>query len=288
MPRRLGRPRLLTVPERGMTPTWNGNARSVFHGLSMKHGLAHMTRAVFEGCAFGFRDIVDRFAEMGIAERRGARRGRRRREPVLVPNEGDATGRVLRALKNQEATATGAAMLAGVAEGTFASLDEAADGLVELGATYEPDADAKDAYDEAYSLYRAAYAALEPVFDRRRIPSVKVADQLARADPTDLEGLRKVLGSRPIPRKARPLGMGTNRDRRTTLRACLPEVVSSSPAKLAKRRRTSCSLWTPPRCGATMVTRRMKPSVCSRNNSRSGAWCSGRAEHNSTRTKRRL
>jgi hypothetical protein len=41
------------------------------------------------------------------------------------------------------------------------------DGLVELGATYEPDADAKDAYDEAYSLYRAAYAALEPVFDRR-------------------------------------------------------------------------------------------------------------------------
>jgi hypothetical protein len=38
---------------------------------------------------------------------------------------------------------------------------------VELGATYEPDAGAKAAYDKAYSLYRAAYAALEPVFDRR-------------------------------------------------------------------------------------------------------------------------
>ena len=24
-----------------MTPTWNGNARGVFHGLSMRHGLAH-------------------------------------------------------------------------------------------------------------------------------------------------------------------------------------------------------------------------------------------------------
>jgi xylulokinase len=144
-----------------MTPTWNGNARSVFHGLS------HMTRAVFEGCAFGFRDIVDRFAEMGIASEEVRVVGGGAKSPFWCQTKADATGRVLRALKNQEATATGAAMLAGVAEGTFASLDEAADGLVELGATYEPDADAKDAYDEAYSLYRAAYAALEPVFDRR-------------------------------------------------------------------------------------------------------------------------
>jgi xylulokinase len=150
-----------------MTPTWNGNARSVFHGLSMKHGLSHMTRAVFEGCAFGFRDIVDRFAEMGIESEEVRVVGGGAKSPFWCQMKADATGRVLRALKNQEATATGAAMLAGVAEGTYASLDEAADGLVELGATYEPDVGAKAAYDKAYSLYRAAYAALEPVFDRR-------------------------------------------------------------------------------------------------------------------------
>jgi xylulokinase len=57
-------------------------------------------------------------------------------------------------------------MLAGVAEGTYASLDTAAEDLVELGASYEPNAAARAAYDEAYGLYRAAYAALEPVFDR--------------------------------------------------------------------------------------------------------------------------
>jgi xylulokinase len=149
-----------------MTPTWNGNARGVFHGLSMKHGLSHMTRAVFEGCAFGFRDIVDRFAEMGIGSEEVRVVGGGAKSPFWCQTKADATGRVLRALKNQEATATGAAMLAGVAEGTYASLDEAADGLVELGATYEPDAGARAAYDEAYSLYREAYAALEPVFDR--------------------------------------------------------------------------------------------------------------------------
>lgn len=150
-----------------MTPTWNGNARGVFHGLSMRHGLAHMTRAVFEGCAFGFRDIVDRFGEMGIGGEEVRVVGGGADSPFWCQIKADATGRTLRALKSREATATGAAMLAGVAEGTFASLDVAAEGLVELGAAYEPDAAARAAYDEAYGLYRAAYAALEPVFDRK-------------------------------------------------------------------------------------------------------------------------
>jgi xylulokinase len=150
-----------------MTPTWNGNARGVFHGLSMRHGLAHMTRAVFEGCAFGFRDIVDRFGEMGIGAEEVRVVGGGADSPFWCQIKADATGRTLRALKSREATATGAAMLAGVAEGTFASLDVAAEGLVELGAGYEPNAADRAAYDEAYELYRAAYAALEPVFDRK-------------------------------------------------------------------------------------------------------------------------
>jgi xylulokinase len=150
-----------------MTPTWNGNARGVFHGLSMRHGLAHMTRAVFEGCAFGFRDIVDRFGEMGIGGEEVRVVGGGADSPFWCQIKADATGRTLRALKSREATATGAAMLAGVAEGTFASLDVAAEGLVELGAAYEPNAADRAAYDEAYELYRAAYAALEPVFDRK-------------------------------------------------------------------------------------------------------------------------
>jgi hypothetical protein len=37
---------------------------------------------------------------------------------------------------------------------------------VELGAVYEPNPVERASYDEAYGLYRAAYAALEPVFDR--------------------------------------------------------------------------------------------------------------------------
>ncbi|MBA2714054.1 MAG: xylulokinase [Rubrobacteraceae bacterium] len=149
-----------------MTPTWNSNARGVFCGLSMGQGRGHMTRAVFEGCAFGFRDIVDRFGAMGLGGEEVRVVGGGAKSPFWCQVKADATGRTLRALKAEEATATGAAMLAGVAEGVYPSLDEAAERLVEFGATYEPDLGNKDAYDEAYALYRAAYSALEPVFGR--------------------------------------------------------------------------------------------------------------------------
>jgi xylulokinase len=76
----------------------------------------------------------------------------------------DATGRVLRTLRNPEATAIGAAMLAGVAEGTFASLDEAADRVVELADTFEPRPQHRAAYDDAYQSYRKLYAVLEQAF----------------------------------------------------------------------------------------------------------------------------
>ena len=39
-------------------------------------------------------------------------------------------------------------------------------GMVELGATYEPDPGRKAAYDEAYRRYLAAYYALVPVFNK--------------------------------------------------------------------------------------------------------------------------
>ena len=57
-------------------------------------------------------------------------------------------------------------MLASVAEGNFANLDEAAEAMVELGATYEPDLNNKAAYDEAYRRYYECYYTMEPFFNK--------------------------------------------------------------------------------------------------------------------------
>lgn len=150
-----------------MTPRWNGKARAVFHGLSMAHGVGHMARAVFEGCAFGLRDIVDRFGELGLGDGEIRVVGGGSRNDFLLQLKADVTRKPVRRVVQPEATALGAAMMAGVIAGTFGSLDEAADALVDLDpTTYTPNPAAADAYDEAYATYRALYDAVEPLFDR--------------------------------------------------------------------------------------------------------------------------
>jgi len=150
-----------------MTPRWNGRARAVFHGLSMAHGLGHMARAVFEGCAFGLRDIVDRFAELGLGDGEIRVVGGSSRSDLLLQMKADVTGKPVRRVVHPEATALGATMLAAVVAGTFDSLDEAAVGLVRLEEkTYEPDRSTGSAYEDAYRTYRALYDAVEPLFDR--------------------------------------------------------------------------------------------------------------------------
>jgi xylulokinase len=150
-----------------MTPRWNGRARAVFHGLSMAHGLGHLARAVFEGCTFGLRDIVDRFAELGLGDGEIRVVGGGSRSDLLLQMKADVTGKPVRRVTQPEATALGATMLAAVVAGTFDSLDAAAAEVVRLeDRVYEPDPSTRRAYEDAYRTYRDLYDAVEPLFDR--------------------------------------------------------------------------------------------------------------------------
>ena len=97
-------------------------------------------------------------------------------------------------------------MLAGVAEGTYASLDEAADGLVELGATYERTPAPRPPTTRHTSLGGPAStrARLRSHGGYRRKAG---GDPAGPADPTDLAGLREALALRRPRREARPIGM---------------------------------------------------------------------------------
>ena len=88
------------------------------------------------------------------------------KSPFWCQMKADVLGKPLVATKNPEGAAIGAAMLASVAEGNFANLDEAAEAMVELGATYEPDLNNKAAYDEAYRRYYECYYTMEPFFNK--------------------------------------------------------------------------------------------------------------------------
>lgn len=149
-----------------MTPTWNGNARGTFTGLTLNTRFEDLTRAVFEGISFGLRDNVDRFEEIGMDCSNVRIVGGSTKSPLWCQMKADLLGKPMTATKSAEGAAIGAAMLAGVAEGNFKNLDEAAEAMVELGATYEPDPSKKAAYDEAYERYKECYKAMEPFFDK--------------------------------------------------------------------------------------------------------------------------
>ncbi len=150
-----------------MTPKWNANAKGTFYGLTMKHSVAHMTRSVFEGCTYGFRDIIQRFHELSIDCQDIRLVGGGAKSQLWCQIKADATGYAIKTIKETEAAAIGAAMLAGVAEGTFISLDEAVEKLVKFDKVYTPDHRLKSVYDESYGLYRDLFTVLEPLYEPR-------------------------------------------------------------------------------------------------------------------------
>ena len=63
-----------------MTPTWNSQMRGTFAGLALSHTSHTLARAVLEGCAYALRDVVERFATLGLGRRRDPGRRRWRHE----------------------------------------------------------------------------------------------------------------------------------------------------------------------------------------------------------------
>ncbi len=150
-------------------PRWNDEARGVYAGLALNHGRAHLYRALLEGCTFALRDIVDRLDAMGLAGPEMRVVGGGARSPLWLQMKADVTGKTVRVLQAEEATASGAAMLAAVAAGTFAGLDEAVGRCVRLeDRAYEPDPTTAAAYADAYDRYRGLFDALEPTFGAGR------------------------------------------------------------------------------------------------------------------------
>jgi xylulokinase len=122
---------------------------------------------LFEGCTFALRDIVDRLAELGLAGDEIRVVGGGARSPFWLQMKADVTGRPVRTLVAEEATALGAAYLAGATAGTFRDLDDAVARLTVLDpVSFEPTTDGAvlSAYEDAYGRYRRLFDAAEPLF----------------------------------------------------------------------------------------------------------------------------
>jgi glycerol kinase len=106
------------------TPAWDYGARGTLLGLTRGSGRPQVVRAVLEGVAHRGADLVDAAVADGASLEILRVDGGMSTNPTFVQALADATGRVVEVSRLTEATALGAAYLAGLATGLWGSFAE--------------------------------------------------------------------------------------------------------------------------------------------------------------------
>ena len=145
------------------TPHLDPFARGAFFGLTSRHGLGHLTRALMEGVVLGLRDCLDLMAEAGVGVGEVRATGGGARHPLWRQLQADVYGLPVRRPSAEEGPAYGAALLAGVAAGVFRDVAEAS-GVVSIEpGEAAPDPIAHRLYDDRLRLFRSLYLSTREV-----------------------------------------------------------------------------------------------------------------------------
>jgi xylulokinase len=142
------------------TPHADPDARGAFVGLALHHDRGALVRAVLEGVAYGLRDSLELLRELGVAPETGRASGGGARSRLWLEIVASVLGLPLERTVVDEGSAYGAALLAGVADGTFASAREAVAGCVRVRESVEPNPEWAVRYAGGYERFRALYPAL--------------------------------------------------------------------------------------------------------------------------------
>jgi xylulokinase len=142
------------------TPHADPDARGAFAGLSLRHDRGALVRAVLEGVAFGLRDSLDLVASLGERPRAGRVSGGGARSELWLKIVASVLELPLERLAVEEGAAYGAALLGGVAGGTWPGPEEAVAACVRPRGTVEPVPEWVGPYRELRERFRALYPAL--------------------------------------------------------------------------------------------------------------------------------
>jgi xylulokinase len=142
------------------TPHANPDARAAFAGLSVRHDRGALVRAVLEGVAYGLRDILELLRDLGVEPTVGRVSGGGSRSDLWLNIVASVLGVPLERMENEDGSAFGAALLAGVRTGLFGSVEEAVATCVRVRETIEPNPGWSDVYDSGYERFRTLYPAL--------------------------------------------------------------------------------------------------------------------------------
>lgn len=148
------------------TPYSDPYAKGVFFGLSMTTNRGDMTRAVLEGVCFGLRDSFEILKQLNVPIKEVRVSGGGSKSILWRQTLADILNAPVVCINASEGPAYGAAILAAVGCGQFATVDEACAELIKVTDAVQPIAEHVEAYNKVYKVYNELYPALKDSFKK--------------------------------------------------------------------------------------------------------------------------
>ena len=142
------------------TPHADPDVRGAFVGISLRHDTGALTRAVLEGVAYGLRDSLELLWRLGLRPASGRMGGGGSRSALWRKIVASVLDLPLEITATDDAAAFGAALLGGVAAGTFTDVPAAVSACVRVVETVPPDPAWRDAYAHGYEAFARLYPAV--------------------------------------------------------------------------------------------------------------------------------
>jgi len=147
------------------TPHMNPFYRGAFIGLNAIHTQGNMLRAIMEGVTYSLADCNNILRELGVEVVSMKACGGGSRSPVWQKIMADLYECDIKTLKQEEGPAYGAVILAGVASGTWSSIEEACTRFVAEDKIIKSDKEEAELYKKYHRLFDKIYKDLSEDFE---------------------------------------------------------------------------------------------------------------------------
>lgn len=145
---------------------YDAQAKASLIGLDSHHTRAHMVRAVLEGIAFGHKVHLNRLLANRVSTDAIRLAGGVVASDLWTQIFCDVFALPVQTIDTGELGALGCAMAAAVASGTYRDLREAAQQMVHVGKTFEPNSQHHAIYNDKFALYESVSGALSDQWKR--------------------------------------------------------------------------------------------------------------------------
>jgi ribulose kinase len=143
------------------TPYVDSEARGIIRGLSLKHTIGHMFRAIIEGIAYGTEHILQTFRQNGYVVKEMVATGGPTKSPLWMQIHADVSNVPITLTAVPDGPALGSAILGAVAANLYPDVQSAAAAMVQVRSHIEPNPEIHEIYQFYVNQYINTYPPLQ-------------------------------------------------------------------------------------------------------------------------------